>query len=155
MANILVVDDDVLIRRVLRHVLTLERHDVIEASNGMEAIMHFNLSGRPDLIFMDHQMPELNGIDCARKLKALYPSLKIVLMSGSFGMNDDGYLAANKFLFTDIMLKPFQIKDVIATVEYALGAATPGRATNPNSAVRRNRDDNPTAPLDYFGNSAV
>lgn len=121
MANILVVDDDSLIRYVLRHVLILDRHNVTEASSGLEAFMSINLNALPDLIFMDHQMPRLNGIDCARQLKTLYPSLKIVLMSGSFGIDDDGYLAANKYLFTDIMLKPFQIKDVVSTVEYALG----------------------------------
>ncbi len=67
-------------------------------------------------------MPRLHGVDCARQLKTLYPSLKIILITGSFGIDDDGYLAANKHLFADILLKPFGIKDVISSVEYALGA---------------------------------
>jgi CheY-like chemotaxis protein len=121
MATILVVDDDYLIRDLLRQVLTLNKHNVMEASDGLEALMTINPNELPELIFMDHQMPRLSGVDCAKQLKTLYPSLKIILISGSFGINDDGYLAAHKYLFTDIILKPFQIKDVVRTVEYALG----------------------------------
>ena len=121
MADILVVDDEYLIRNVLKEVLKLNKHNVVVASDGMEALDTINPNSPPDLVFMDQQMPRLNGMDCARQLKKQYPFLKIVLISGSFGIDDDGYLAANKHLFTDIILKPFQIKDVLSTVEYALG----------------------------------
>lgn len=124
MANVMVVDDDVLVRNVLKEVLKLNKHNVVEASDGQEALEIINPNALPDLIFMDHQMPRRSGIDCAKQLKTLYPSLKIILISGSFGIDDDGYLAANKYLFTDIFLKPFQIKDVVSTVEYALGGKT-------------------------------
>jgi CheY-like chemotaxis protein len=124
MTTILVVDDEYMIRTVLRKVLELNKHTVVEASDGMEALDAIDPNALPDLIFMDQQMPRLSGIDCARRLKTLYPSLKIILISGSFGIDDDGNLAANKYLFTDIMLKPFQIKDVVSTVEYALGGKT-------------------------------
>ncbi len=122
MANILVVDDDYVIRYLLRQVLTLYKHSVIEATNGLEALAAVNLK-RPDLILLDHQMPKLSGIDCARQLKTLHPSLKIVLVTGSFGMNDDGYLAANKHLFDDVLMKPFLIKDLVGTVEYVLAGS--------------------------------
>ncbi len=119
MATILVVDDEYLIRSVLKEVLKLNKHTVMEASDGIEAIDTVDSDALPDLIFMDHQMPRLNGVDCTRQLKTLYPSLKVILISGSFGI-DDGYLAANKHLFTDILLKPFSIKDVVNVVQYAL-----------------------------------
>ena len=120
MATIMVVDDDFLIRNFLNRLLTLHKHNVVEASDGLEALDAMGQDSLPDLIFMDHQMPRPAGVDCSRQLKTLYPSLKIVLMSGSFGIDDDGYLAANKDLFIDILLKPFCIKDVISAVEYAL-----------------------------------
>jgi CheY-like chemotaxis protein len=129
MATILVVDDEYLIRSVLKEVLKLNKHAVLEAADGVEAIDIIDPDALPDLIFIDHQMPRLNGIDCARKLKALYPSLKIILITGSFGIDDDGYLAANKHLFTDILLKPFGIKDVISAAEYALGGTAQERIT--------------------------
>jgi CheY-like chemotaxis protein len=128
MAKIMVVDDDVLVRGVLKEVLRLNRHEVIEASDGQEALDTIDSGALPDLIFMDQQMPRLSGIECVRQLKMSYPSLKVVLISGSFGIDDDGYLAANKHLFTDIILKPFQIKDVVSTVEYALGCRAHDKA---------------------------
>ena len=122
MATILVVDDEYVIRNLLKQVLTLHKHIVVEASDGMEALKKIDSNALPDLIFMDHQMPNLTGIECAKSIKTLYPFLKIVLISGSFGIEDDGYLVANKHLFSDIILKPFQIKDVVSTVEYVLGS---------------------------------
>ena len=122
MAKILVADDDCVIRNVLTRVLAIHgHHTVVEASDGIEALDAIDPHALPDLIFMDHQMPRLNGIDCARQLKTLYPQLKIVLITGSFGRDDDGYLAANKYLFTDVLLKPFRINDISDAVDYALG----------------------------------
>ena len=127
MANILLVDDDCLVRRVLKEVLRIHRHNVVEASNGQEAFDAINPDELPDLILMDYQMPLHNGVDCARRLKTLYPSLKIIMISGSFSVYDDGFLVANKHLFIDLILKPFQIKDVVSTVERALGAKPKAR----------------------------
>jgi CheY-like chemotaxis protein len=121
MATILVVDDDVLVRSVLKRILNMNRHEVIEAQDGQEALEFIEPNALPDLILMDHKMPKLSGVDCARQLKKLYPFLKIVLISGCFAVDDDGYLAAVKYLFTGIILKPFQIRDVVNTVQYALG----------------------------------
>jgi CheY-like chemotaxis protein len=121
MAKILVVDDDYIIRTLLRRVLTLHRHNVVEASDGMEALDAVDPTAPPDLIFMDLQMPRLSGIDCAKQLKIQYPSLKIILITGSTGIDADDYLAANKNLFTDVMLKPFSIKHIMRAVENALG----------------------------------
>lgn len=120
MATILVVDDEAQIRDLLAIVLKRNNHNVVEASDGTEALQIIDPTLLPDLIFMDHQMPKFSGIECTKSLKALYPSLKIVLISGSFGMYDDGYLVANKHLFEDIILKPFIIRDVIRTVEHVL-----------------------------------
>jgi len=124
MATILVVDDKYEIRSLLKQVLTLHNHVVLEAADGMEALDAVHPDTLPDVIFMDHQMPRLSGIDCARGLRTLFPSLKIILMSSSFGIDDDGYLAASKHLFTDILPKPFRIKDVVSTLAYALGDET-------------------------------
>ncbi|HET6514039.1 MAG TPA: response regulator [Thermodesulfovibrionales bacterium] len=120
MANILVVDDEDVIRYALYEVLERYGHIVTEASDGMEALDVINRNPPPDLILMNHQMPRLSGIDCARQLRTVHPSLKIVLMSSSFGIDDDGYLASNKHSFTDILLKPFRLRDMVSTVEYAL-----------------------------------
>jgi CheY-like chemotaxis protein len=92
MANILVVDDDCLVRTILKEVLKLNKHNVAEASKGQEALYIIDPNALPDLIFMDYQMPGHKGVDCAKRLKALYPSLKIIIISGYFGLDDDGWV---------------------------------------------------------------
>ena len=56
---------------------------MVEASDGKEALCNIDPMSPPDLILMDQQMPNLSGIECARSIKALYPFLEIVLVSGS------------------------------------------------------------------------
>ncbi len=121
MATIMVVDDEYVIRNLLKQVLRLNKHTVVEAPDGREALNLIDPTSPPDLILLDHQMPNLSGIECAKAIKDSNPSQKIVLVSGSFGNYDDGYLLANKHLFEDIILKPFLIKDVVSTVTEALG----------------------------------
>ena len=71
MANILVVDDEFMIRKLLRKVLQINKHDVIEASDGIEALQRLSQTSLPDLIFMDYKMQKLSGFDCAKFIKKL------------------------------------------------------------------------------------
>jgi CheY-like chemotaxis protein len=79
---VLVVDDNAAIRRALCHLFTAEADfDVCgEAENGQEAIKKAQAL-HPDLIVMDLSMPVMNGIDAARALKALMPTVPVVMFS--------------------------------------------------------------------------
>ena len=80
--RILVVDDSEIMRRNL-HVL-LERHDAWkvcdEAENGREAIEKVERS-QPDLVILDLQMPEMNGLDAARVISRLKPQTPILMVT--------------------------------------------------------------------------
>jgi two-component system, chemotaxis family, chemotaxis protein CheY len=79
--SVLVVDDNAVIRHLLCEVLTSADFDVCgQAENGREAIERAQ-ELRPDLIVMDLSMPVLNGIDAARALKALMPTVPIIMFS--------------------------------------------------------------------------
>jgi DNA-binding NarL/FixJ family response regulator len=79
---VLVVDDNEFIRRSLCKVFTSEADfDVCgEAENGREAIEKA-LELRPDLIVMDLSMPVMNGIEAARALKVLLPTVPLIIFS--------------------------------------------------------------------------
>ncbi len=66
--TILVVDDDINIRELLRQQLENEGYDVQEAKDGMNAIQQIKIN-RPDLIILDVMMPQINGFDVAAVLK--------------------------------------------------------------------------------------
>ena len=80
--TVLVVDDNAAIRHGLRRVFTSEADfDVCgEAENGQDAIEKAQAL-RPDLIVMDLSMPVMNGIDAARALKTLMPSVPVIMFS--------------------------------------------------------------------------
>jgi CheY-like chemotaxis protein len=68
MAKILIVDDEPIVHRLLRHYLEREGYETIAASNGREAIELATHEG-PQLIVMDVMMPEMDGITALRRLK--------------------------------------------------------------------------------------
>ena len=82
MTRILVVDDNPTVRRYLRGVL--EEHDdwrvCDEARNGQEAVERFRLA-RPDVVVLDFQMPEMNGLDAARIIAKLSPHTPILMVT--------------------------------------------------------------------------
>ena len=71
--SVLVVDDSRLQRRILSAMLKRWGFDVIEASTGAEALELCKKS-RPEFIFSDWMMPELNGPDFCRAFRKLYPN---------------------------------------------------------------------------------
>jgi DNA-binding NarL/FixJ family response regulator len=80
--RILVVDDNPTVRRYLRGVL--EEHEgwrvCDEARNGHEAVERFQLV-RPDVVVLDFQMPEMNGLDAARVIARLSPDTPILMVT--------------------------------------------------------------------------
>jgi DNA-binding NarL/FixJ family response regulator len=80
--SILIVDDSDLIRRALRRMIEGSDHFLVcgEAVNGKEAIEKA-LQLKPDLIVLDLAMPEMNGLDAARVLKKILPTVPLILFT--------------------------------------------------------------------------
>lgn len=77
--RILIVEDEVAVRRAIRSFLELHRFEVCgEATNGVEAIEKA-LALRPDLITLDLSMPLMNGIEAASMLKTKAPGIPVVI----------------------------------------------------------------------------
>jgi PAS domain S-box-containing protein len=81
--TILVVEDSVPLRILMRNVLVDEGYRVLDASNGEEALRVVDgHGGRIDLVLTDVVMPRLNGIDLVRRLRQDAPDLQVVFASG-------------------------------------------------------------------------
>jgi two-component system chemotaxis response regulator CheY len=121
MARILVVDDEVEIRTLLRKILTRRGHEVIEAENGSSAIAIVGNGEDLDVVITDIFMPDVDGIEVLRRLKANYPDLKIVVISGGGNRVADGYLPAATALGADhVIEKPFDPTEVGEQIENLL-----------------------------------
>ena len=82
-AQILVVDDDPLIRKSLEIFLTFAGYDVATADNGISAISHLNRMV-PDLLVTDLNMPLMSGVELISHVRSQHPSVAIVAMSGAY-----------------------------------------------------------------------
>ena len=78
----LIADDHAVVREGLRMLLDAEKDIVVlgEASNGRE-VEHSIRELVPDVIVMDISMPELNGIEAARRVRMIYPHVQIVILT--------------------------------------------------------------------------
>lgn len=79
--KVLIVDDDVEVRHVLRVMCEIESYDVVgEAQNGLEAIS-IAMTEQPDFVILDYLMPYLDGEGTATMLRAIVPDARIIAFS--------------------------------------------------------------------------
>jgi two-component system chemotaxis response regulator CheY len=115
--SILVVDDSVLVRRMLRSILDSAGYRVSEAVNGADAVEIY-AQLRPDLVTMDLAMPGMGGLEAIAAIKALDPAARIVVVSalGRTGTGPDAKRAGA----CAYVQKPFQPAAILDTVRKCL-----------------------------------
>jgi CheY-like chemotaxis protein len=122
MTNILVVDDDSMIRRMLCDIIEVEGYSVADACNGREAI-HLQRQKPADLLITDLIMPELNGFQTIETFRTEYPWVKIIAISGSRWERDmDGLDKALALGAHKALTKPFKCKHILTAVKNLLNS---------------------------------
>lgn len=114
MARILVVDDSRTSRRILKGILEEFGHEVIdEAENGEIGYIKYN-ELKPDLVTMDITMPEVDGIEGVKLIKAFDKDANIIMCSamGQQAMVIDAIQAGAK----DFIVKPFDEGRIISAI---------------------------------------
>ena len=117
MAKILIVDDEVPIRRTLRDILEFEGYEVDEASDGLECIAKVQKE-KYDVIITDIKMPRMDGIEALERLQILSPETPVIMVSGH-GTIDTAVEAVKKGAF-DFISKPPDLNRMLITVRNAL-----------------------------------
>jgi CheY-like chemotaxis protein len=116
MALILVVDDDVLVRQSLQHILHEAGHEVCLAQSGEEALKMFSFI-QCSLIITDIVMPGINGLDALATMRKQRPGVKIIAISGGGRSSNMNLLNAAALLGADeTVAKPFDPDALVAMV---------------------------------------
>jgi len=120
MAKILIVDDEMPIRRILREILEFEQYEVEEAADGLECVAKVQKE-KYDVVIMDIKMPKMDGIEALERLQILSPETPVIMVSGH-GTIDTAVEAVKKGAF-DFISKPPDLNRMLITVRNAMEKA--------------------------------
>jgi two-component system, OmpR family, KDP operon response regulator KdpE len=110
--RILIVDDEPEIRRFLRASLNAQHHEIVEAVNGSEALVHVRTS-QPDLMILDLGLPDIDGIEVARRVRG-WSHIPIIILSVRNQETDK--IEALDVGADDYLTKPFGVGELMARV---------------------------------------
>jgi two-component system KDP operon response regulator KdpE len=126
-ANILVVDDEPQIRRVLRSTLSSQGYVITDAKSGEEAVESVR-KNKPDLVLLDVNMPGMGGIAACREIRQSSEAPIIMLTVRNAERDKVAALDAGA---DDYVVKPFGIEELLARIRAALRRYAPGDALPP------------------------
>ena len=112
--QILIIDDEPLVRSLLKQVLENAGHDVTEAGDGQEGVRCFR-ENNFDLVITDHGMPVMNGLDAAFRIKKLNPETPVLLITGWQTETDATFQKPSGI--DEFITKPFDLEKLIELVD--------------------------------------
>ena len=119
MKRVMVCDDAAFMRMMIKDILVKNGYEIAaEAENGLKAVEQYP-DAKPDLVLMDITMPEVDGIEAVRRIKALDPNANVIMCSamGQQAMVIEAIQAGAK----DFIVKPFQADRVLEAVLKVIG----------------------------------
>ena len=137
--RVLVVDDEVLVRKIIGDYLNGDGHIVEAANSGHEALEKFRNS-RFDIVLLDRAMPDMSGDQVAAAIKSINPAVPVIMLTGFGSMMDD---ANEKPAGVDFIVgKPVTIPALRAALSHALASVTPPPQPASCAGTGLQRDDN-------------
>ena len=129
----MIADDDLGMRTIMRKIISRVDDVVLvaEASDGKTAL-ELAEKLQPDVVFLDVEMPEMTGVECARTIQDINPHMIII-----FATAHDSYMGdAFEVYAFDYLLKPFKVERVIQTLERARERLLSRNSRNAAPAVK-------------------
>jgi CheY-like chemotaxis protein len=119
--KILVVEDEFGLQETLRNIFLMEGYDTRIAQDGDNGYLVYQ-QFKPDLILTDVVMPKMNGIELVRKIRKDFSNIKVIYMSGFFGIKRLKQELDDELLKYDYktLSKPFKISDMLDMVSLYL-----------------------------------
>ena len=112
---VLVVEDNEISYKLIHAVLNQVKTNIVRASNGKEAIEACIGNKDFDLVLMDMQMPEVDGLEATRRIKQIRPLLPIVATTAN--TYDENYLACKEAGCDGFLTKPLQFRKMFELMQ--------------------------------------
>lgn len=117
--KVLVVDDDHLVLDSLASLINHLGYKAIKVSRSKEAPSSFD-HHRPDLVLIDRNMPEMDGISCIKEIVRIDPGARIVIVSGYHEVGPDGIDQEVRDMIRGYITKPVELSELADTISRAL-----------------------------------
>jgi two-component system cell cycle response regulator CpdR len=119
MAKLLIVEDDESVRTLAARALERAGHMIDIAGDGAQGLALIRAAqGGYDLVVSDIRMPEMDGIEMAKAAASLFPTMKILLMTGYADQRERAEELNG--VIVDVVQKPFTLAEIRARVDQAL-----------------------------------
>jgi DNA-binding NtrC family response regulator len=141
--NILVVDDEPNIRRVLEAVLTKDGHKVLTAENGRKGMEVLQKNANVDVLISDLIMPDINGVELLAAAKEMNSGISVLMITAHGTIKSA--VDAMKLGALDYIPKPFDLDEIKITVKNALerrGMNQEARSVSPKHRKKISKVDN-------------
>lgn len=117
MVTIFIIDDEAILHRLYKDVFAIKGHEVVaDAYDGEEAVQKFKkMSPKPEVIILDHRMPNKDGLEAMSEILGLEPDARIVFISADANVREQA-IAGGAVSFG---LKPVTIRHMLDLVESA------------------------------------
>ncbi len=112
---ILLADDEIMLRDLLAELLESNGYNVVKVSTGVEALKVLTEEIKADLLIIDYNMPEMNGLECIKKIRELKFSMPIILSSGSLSVENT--FSIEEIGINSILSKPYEFESMLATIQ--------------------------------------
>ena len=121
--RVLLIDDEEMVRKIVRKMLERSGHEVTVAENGRLGLEQLK-TGTFDLVITDIIMPEMEGVETLMMVREQHPDVKVIAMSGGGRTGNIDFLStAEKLGASAILRKPFSLGSLTAAIETTFSGA--------------------------------
>ncbi len=112
---ILLADDEIMLRDLLSELLESSGYNVIRVSTGVEALKVLTEEIKVNLAIIDYNMPEMDGLECIKRIREQQSKMPVILSSGSILFEEN--VDFKKLGITGVLSKPYEFETLLSTIQ--------------------------------------
>lgn len=145
--RILIVDDDQVVRVLLRRMLTPSVEAIHEAASGVEALAILERE-KVDVLITDLHMPEMDGLELMRQARSLFSGLQVIVVTGDDSR--DAILTAMRLGAINYLIKPIQVEELSISIHQAMDRGNMLRRIKKGEALSETNKKSFISLMDLF-----